>query len=155
MAAKLMPGYTSKLTQILEPTDRAIPLEDTQAVLNRLNEDGDWTTLLVVDTVGYEVIKVINHRGTLAVDRGLSGTVAKRFPVGACVMGTPSDELLKAIACETDCCEEDTTYGDSATSLNKVQLERLPTNIMGGIDAVLGEPNGFMMINGKRVPYWD
>lgn len=157
MAAKTMPGYFSKLTQILETTDRILPVEDTQTILNRLSDDGDWTTLLIQDTIGYEVIKVLNHRGNLAIDRGLSGTTPKRFPVGSCVVFTPSDELLKAMACETDCCEEgvDNSYGNLATAPNTVQLERLPTSVVGGVSAVLGEPTGFMTINGKKVPYFD
>lgn len=157
MAAKTMPGYFSKLTQILETTDRILPVEDTQSVLNRLSTDGDWTTLLIQDTVGYEVIKVLNHRGSLAIDRGLSGTTPKRFPTGSCIVFTPSDELLKALACETDCCEDgvDSSYGNALTAPNKVQLERLPTSVVGGVSAVMGEPTGFMLINGKKVPYFD
>lgn len=157
MAAKTMPGYFSKLTQILETTDRILPAEDTQTILNRLSDDGDWTTLLIQDTIGYEVIKVLNHRGNLAIDRGLSGTTPKRFPVGSCVVFTPSDELLKAMVCETDCCEGDvdSSYGSLATAPNTVQLERLPTSVVGGVSAVLGEPAGFMTINGKKVPYFD
>lgn len=157
MVAKTMPGYFSKLTQILETTDRILPVEDTQTILNRLSDDGDWTTLLIQDTVGYEVIKVLNHRGNLAIDRGLSGTTPKRFPVGSCVVFTPSDELLKALACETDCCEEgvDHSFGDLTAAPHTVQLERLPTWVVGGVEAVLGEPAGFMMINGKKVPFFD
>lgn len=157
MTAKTIPGYFSKLTQILETTDRILPAEDTQTILNRLSDDGDWTTVLIQDTIGYEVIKVLNHRGNLVVDRGLSGTTPKRFPVGSCVVFTPSDELLKAVSCETDCCEEgvDNSYGDEATAPNTVQLERLPLLIVGSVNAVLGEPTGFMLINGKKVPYYE
>lgn len=156
MAAKSMPGYYSKLTTILEADDRAIPVEDSRSLLVRLNKDGDFTTLLVQDTVGYEVVKVINVKGTLAIDRALSGTTAKRFPVGSCVTFAPSDELAKALSCETDCCEEgeDKTYGNEAT-VNKVPLARLPTVVQGGVSAVLGEPAGFMLINGKKVPYYE
>lgn len=157
MAAKTMPGYFSKLTQIMESSDRVLPVEDSQTILNRLNQDGDWTTLLIQDTVGYEVVKVLNHKGNLVIDRGLSGTTAKRFPVGSCVVFTPSDELLKAIACETDCCEngEDDSYGDETNAPNKLVLERLPTSVVGGVSAVLGEPAGFMLVNGKKVPYFE
>lgn len=157
MAAKTMPGYFSTLTQILETSDRALPVEDSQTILNRLDKDGDWTTLLIQDTVGYEVVKVLNHRGSIAIDRGLSGTTPKRFPIGSCVVFTPSEELIKALACEVDCCEngEDETYGDQTTAPNKVQLERLPTTVVGGVNAVLGEPAGFMLINGKKVPYFE
>ena len=156
MAAKSMPGYFSKLTNILEASDRVIPIEDAQTLLARLDKDGDFTTLLIQDTVGYEVIKVLNYQGNLAVDRGLSGTTPKRFPMGSCVVFTPSDELTKAQVCEVDCCETgvDETYGDDAT-VNKVPLEQLPTVVLGGISAVLGEPTGFMLINGKKVPYYD
>lgn len=157
MAAKTMPGYFSKLTQIVEATDRGIPVEDTQTISNRLSTHGDWTTLLIQDTVGYEVIKVLNHHGTLAIDRGLSGTTPKRFPQGSCVTFSPCDELLKAVACETDCCENgvDQTFGNEATEPSSIQLERLPTLMVGGMDAVLGRPSGFMLINGKKVPYFE
>lgn len=157
MAVKTMAGYASKLTKLLEATDRYLPVEDSQTLLNRLSEDGDWTSLLIQDTVGYEVVKVLNHQGNLVIDRGLSGTTPKRFPVGSCVTFAPSDELHKSIACDTDCCEDgvDSTFGNEADSLVEVPLEQLPKAVMGGVGAVLGEPDGFMMINGKRVPYYN
>lgn len=157
MAAKTIPGYFSKLNHILETTDRTLPVEDNQSLFNRLSADGDWTTLLIQDTVGYEVVKVVNHRGTLGIDRGLSGTMSKRFPIGSCVVFSPSDELLKAMACETDCCENgvDSNFGTATTAPNTVPVERVPTSVVGGVNAVLGEPAGFMLINGKKVPYYD
>lgn len=157
MVAKTIPGYASSLDGILEADDTVIPLKHYQELLNRLNNDGDWTTLLIQDTVGYEVIKAINFRGDLAIERGLSGTKPRRFPYGSCVTFAPSDELIKALSCETDCCENgtDDTFGDVATAPNVVRLEVSPTNVIGGINAVLGEPDGFMLINGKRIPYYD
>lgn len=158
MAAKTMPGFYGTLTSILEPTDRAIPLDTAHTLLERLTESGDFTTLLIQDTVGYEVVKAMNFQNNLVIDRGLSGTQAKRFPVGSCVTFSPSDELLKALACETDCCENgvDETYGKAVEEEpNQVILERLPNKVVGGVSAVLGEPTGFMLINGKKVPYYE
>lgn len=156
MAAKTMSGYASSLTNILEADDKVIPLKDAQSILNRL-QPNDWTTLLIQDTVGYEVVKVLNFQGNIAIERGLSGTTPKRFPVGSCVTFAPSDELLKAMACETDCCENgvDNTYGTTADEPNKVTLEVAPKTVVGGVSAVLGEPSGFMWVNGKKVPYYD
>lgn len=157
MAVKTMAGYASHLTKLLEATDRQLPVADEQTLLNRLSEDGDWTSLLIQDTVGYEVVKVLNHHGNIVIDRGLSGTTPKRFPVGSCVVFAPSDELHKSLACDTDCCENgvDDTFGDEAEHIVNVPVEKLPNQIMGGVGAVLGEPDGFMLINGKRVPYYD
>lgn len=157
MAVKTIPGYFSKLTHILEPTDRSLPVENSQTLINRLAENGDWTTLLIQDTVGYEVVKAINYQGNLVLDRGLSGTTPKRFPMGSCVSFSPSDELFKTLACETDCCENgvDETYGDVAEQPSEVTLEQLPKVIVGGASALLGEPTGFMLINGKKVPYYE
>jgi hypothetical protein len=31
----------------------------------------------------------------------------------------------------------------------------LPTNIVGGRQQVLGQPNGWMTLNGKKLPYWN
>lgn len=157
MVAKLIPGYFSRLDSILEATDRALPVCEEKTILNLLNNDGDWTTLLIQDTVGYEVVKVINHRNTVVIDRGLSHTKPKRFPVGSCVTFTPSEELLKAIICATDCCEngEDTTFGEVIEAPNQVPVETLPNKVIGGYDTILGEPDGFMLINGKKVPYYE
>lgn len=156
MAVKTMPGYASSLNNVLEADDKVIPLKDTQTILNRLKPK-EWTTLLIQDTVGYEVVKVLNFQGNIAIERGLSGTTPKRFPVGSCVTFSPSDELLKALACETDCCEEgeDKTYGDAAEPPTKVELEAAPHTVVGGVGAILGEPTGFMLINGKKVPYYE
>ena len=82
MVAKTMPGFSTSLTAILEADDTSIPLKDPREALNRLAQN-EWTTLLIQDTVGYEVVKLINHQGELAIERGLSGTVARRFPKGA------------------------------------------------------------------------
>lgn len=157
MVAKTIPGYNSSLDNILEADDAVISLKHHQELLNRLNNDGDWTTLLIQDTVGYEVIKAINFRGDIAIERGLSGTKPRRFPYGSCITFAPSDELIKAMACETDCCENgiDDSFGDVATSPNKIPVEILPRNVVGGIDSILGEPNGFMFINGKKIPYYE
>lgn len=156
MAAKTMPGYASSLTNILEADDKVIPLKDTQTILNRLKPN-EWTTMLVQDPTGYEVIKVLNFQGNIAIERGLSGTTPKRFPVGSCVTFSPSDELLKAIICETDCCPdgEDKNYGTVATAPSSVALEIAPNTVIGGVSSVLGEPTGFMLINGKKVPYYE
>lgn len=158
MGAKTIPGYFSSLSAILNADDSAIPLKDSTTLLNRLSDNGDWTTLLIQDTVGYEVVKAINFQGNIAIERGLSGTTAKKFPVGSCVTFTPSDELLKKLACEADCCEGgvDTTYGTAATNPpSSVTVESLPKKVVGRVSAVLGEPTGFMLINGKNVPYYD
>ena len=154
MAAKTMPGYASSLTNILEADDKVIPLKDTQTILNRLKPN-EWTTLLIQDPTGYEVVKVLNFQGNIAIERGLSGTTPKRFPVGSCVTFSPSDELLKALVCETDCCPEgeDKNYGTVATAPSSVALEIAPNTVIGGVSSVLGEPTGFMLINGKKVPY--
>lgn len=157
MGAKTIPGYFSSLTHILEPSDHSLPLDNISALKNRLSENGDFTTLLIQDTVGYEVVKVLNHQGELVIDRGLSGTTPKRFPVGSCVTFSPSDELLKALACENDCCEngEDITFGEVAEETVGVEIGTLPTTIIGSANAVLGSPAGFMLINGKKVPYYN
>ena len=156
MAAKTMPGYASSLTNILEADDKVIPLKDTQTILNRLKPN-EWTTLLIQDPTGYEVVKVLNFQGNIAIERGLSGTTPKRFPVGSCVTFSPSDELLKALVCETDCCAdgEDKNYGTVATAPSSVALEIAPNTVIGGASAILGEPTGFMLINGKKVPYYE
>lgn len=157
MAAKTMPGFYGQLTQVLEASDRAIPLDTTSDLLARLNEDKDFTTLLIQDTVGYEVVKAINLQGNLVIDRGLSGTTAKLFPVGSCVMFAVTDELIKAMACETDCCEngEDITFGKASPEPTSMEMETLPHTVVGGLNALLGAPDGFMLINGKRVPYYE
>lgn len=156
MAAKTMTGYASSLTNILEADDKVIPLKDTQTILNRLKPN-EWTTLLIQDPTGYEVVKVLNFQGNIAIERGLSGTTPKRFPVGSCVTFSPSDELLKALVCETDCCPEgeDKNYGTVATAPASVALEIAPNTVIGGASAILGEPTGFMLINGKKVPYYE
>lgn len=156
MAAKTMPGYASSIINILEADDKVIPLKDTQTILNRLKPN-EWTTLLIQDPTGYEVVKVLNFQGNIAIERGLSGTTPKRFPVGSCVTFSPSDELLKALVCETDCCPEgeDKNYGTVATSPSSVALEIAPNTVIGGVSSVLGEPTGFMLINGKKVPYYE
>lgn len=156
MVAKTIPGYASSLTTILEADDKVIPLKDAQTILNRLKPN-EWTTLLIQDTVGYEVVKALNFQGNIAIERGLSGTTPKRFPVGSCVTFSPSDELLKTIAVETDRCEdgEDETYGEAAEAPAKVELEDAPRSVVGGVSAILGEPTGFMLINGKKVPYYE
>lgn len=156
MVAKTMPGYVGSVTAILEANDKSIPLSNPTEILNRLSPD-DWTTLLIQDPTGYEVVKVLNFRGDLAIERGLSGTKPRRFPLGSCVTFTPSDELLKAMACETDCCGDglDKTFGDTTTEPNKVVLEVAPKTVVGGVSAVLGEPSGFMLVNGKKVPYYE
>lgn len=156
MVAKTMPGYASSLTNILEADDKVIPLKDTQTILNRLKPN-EWTTMLIQDPTGYEVIKVLNFQGNIAIERGLSGTTPKRFPIGSCVTFSPSDELLKALICDTDCCPEgeDKNYGTVATAPSSVALEIAPNTVIGGVSSVLGEPTGFMLINGKKVPYYE
>lgn len=156
MVAKTMPGYVGSVTAILEANDKSIPLSNPTEILNRLSPD-DWTTLLIQDPTGYEVVKVLNFRGDLAIERGLSGTKPRRFPLGSCVTFTPSDELLKAMACETDCCGDgvDKTFGDTTTEPSRVVLEVAPKTVVGGVSAVLGEPSGFMLVNGKKVPYYE
>ena len=42
-----------------------------------------------------------------------------------------------------------------AESPAKVELEVAPRSVVGGVSAVLGEPAGFMLINGKKVPYYE
>lgn len=157
MVAKTIPGYFSKLTQILEASDHMLPAENMLELKTRLANDGDWTTLLIQDTVGYEVVKVVNFQGNIAIDRGLSGTTAKRFPIGSCVSFSPSDELLHAVACEAECCENgvDETYGNATEAPHSSELTQLPPKIIGRAGAVMGEPDGFMLINGKKVPYFD
>lgn len=155
MAAKTMSGYSGKLTAVLESTDRVLPINNASDILARLTDDGDFTTVLIQDTVGYEVVKVINHRGSLAIDRGLSGTKAKRFPVGSCVMFAVTDEFLKATVCETDCCENGVAQTDEVTSPLAKRVEDLPQFIIGGANVLLGRPSGFMLINGKKLPYFD
>lgn len=159
MTAKTIPGFSTSLSDIMQADDKVIPLlvKDTQTLLSRLDTDGDWTTLLVQDTVGYEVVKALNFRGEIVVERGLSGTKPKKFPYGSCVVFSPSDELIQALACEADCCEEgnDTSYGTEAESVTKTPMPVLPTQLVGGVNAVLGEPDGFMYINGKKIPYYN
>lgn len=156
MVAKTMPGYLGTLTEILEADDKSIPLSNPTELLNRLAPN-DWTTLLIQDPTGYEVVKILNFQGNLAIERGLSGTKPKRFPLGSCVTFTPSDELLAAFDCQTDCCENgvDSTYGTSTPPPRSVTVEVPPTTILGGPGAILGEPVGFMLINGKKVPYYE
>ena len=72
MVAKTMPGYVGNLTAILEADDKSIPLSNPNEILNRLSPN-DWTTLLIQDTTGYEVVKVLNFQGNIAIERGLSG----------------------------------------------------------------------------------
>lgn len=155
MVAKTMPGYVGSLTAILEANDKSIPLSNPTEILNRLSPD-EWTTLLIQDPTGYEVVKILNFQGNLAIERGLSGTKPRRFPVGSCVTFTPSDELLAAFDCQTDCCENgiDRTFGNTTTPPSKVAVEVLPS-LIGGVGAVLGEPAGFMLINGKKVPFYE
>lgn len=157
MVAKTLPGYYGSLTAILEARDKSIPLNNTSELLELLNKNGDWTTMLIQDTVGYEVIKVVNFQGNIAIERGLSHTKAKRFPIGSCVMFAPSEELIKTLCCQVDCCENgvDATYGTTAIAPNSVALEVAPNTVVGGVNAVLGEPSGFMLINGKKVPYYE
>ena len=156
MVAKTMPGFSTSLTAILEADDTSIPLKDPREALNRLAQN-EWTTLLIQDTVGYEVVKLINHQGELAIERGKSGTVARRFPKGACVSFVPSDELIKAMVCDTDCCGNgvDSSYGAATPAPVSLEVEQLPTTITGGLNSLLGEPVGFMLVNGKKVPYYD
>lgn len=139
MAAKTTPGFSGNLTSILEADDTSIPLSTLSQLKERLSQDGDFTTLLIQDTVGYEVVKVLNFRGELVLERGLSGTTPKRFPTGSCVSFVPSDELFKSFACEADCCEggADETYGTEAPP---------PTG---------NTPSGYMFINGKKFAYFD
>lgn len=155
MVAKTMPGYVGNLTAILEADDKSIPLSNPTAILSRLLPN-EWTTLLIQDTTGYEVVKVLNFQGNIAIERGLSGTKPRRFPLGSCVTFTPSDELLAAFDCQTDCCENgvDGTYGNTTTAPNTVNVEVIPP-LIGGAGAVLGEPAGFMLINGKKVPFYE
>lgn len=159
MVAKTMSGFATSLADVLEAEDKVLPImvKDTKELLTRLNKDGDWTTVLVQDTIGYEVIKVLNFRGEIVLERGLSGTKPKKFPYGSCVVFTPSDELISVMACEVDCCDngEDTAFGTEAEAPEKVPMPKLPTMLVGGVNAVLGEPTGFMYINGKKVPYYD
>lgn len=156
MAAKMLPGFVSSLTSILEADDRAMAFKDHSALLALLSNDGDYTTLLIQDTIGFEVVKATNFRGEIVLDRGLTHTTAKRFPVGSCVMFTVSEELIKDMICTTECCDVDEDYGTEATDApNGVTVEQMPNVMVGGISAVLGEPTGFMMINGKKVPYYD
>lgn len=154
MVAKTMPGYVGKLTDVLESTDRVLPINNASDILARLTDDGDFTTLLIQDTVGYEVVKVINHRGSLAIDRGLSGTKAKRFPIGSCVMFAISDEILKTIVCETDCCADGEDQNE-VTAPNPKRVENLPQYIVGDTSELLGRPSGYILFNGKKLPYFD
>ncbi len=70
----------------------------------------------------------------------------------------PSDELIKAMSASTDCCENgvDSTYGTAATAPVGLEVEQLPaTLITGRLNSLLGEPVGFMLVNGQKVPYYD
>ena len=156
MAVKDMPGYSGSLTEVMLADDSVIPLSNPQVVLDRLTSDGDWTTLLVQDTVGYEVIRAKNFRGDLVIDRGLSGTTPKKFPVGSCVSFVMTLDLLKEFICTTDCCEDgtDITFGQSTEAPLVTTVSVLPKEIVGGASQVLGRPLGYMLLNGKSIPYY-
>ncbi len=99
--------------------------------------------------------RLINHQGALAIERGLSGTVARRFPKGR-VNFAPSDELNKAMVCDTDCRENgaDSTYGTSLLLQSALKLSNYPQRLLA-VKLLLGEPVGFMLVNGKKAPYYD
>lgn len=156
MTAKHLSGYSGTLNTVLNADDLVIGVNSAPELLNRLKNDGDWTTLLVKDNTGFEVIKVRNFQGNLAIERGLDGTTSRKFPIGSCVFAEMSETLVKAIVCETSCCDEvDDTLGEVSQDEPKaIDLEVLPKSIIGGVTAVMGEPLGFVLINGMEVPYY-
>lgn len=157
MGVKYLAGYTGELTDVLEADDLVIALNNSPTLKQKLANDGDWTSLIVRDNAGYEIIKVLNFQGNLAIERGIDGTTSRKFPKGSCVSATPSQGLIEAIACQASCCDEvDETYGDITDNPpSPVSLEVLPNKVIGGVAGVLGEPDGFMLINGKKVPFYE
>ncbi len=79
VAKQCLASLRAFFTAILEADDTKY--STAREALNRLHRN-EWTTLLIQDTVGWRVTGLINHQGALAIERGSSGTVARRFPKG-------------------------------------------------------------------------
>jgi hypothetical protein len=88
----------------------------------------------------YDLVPVSADGKSVAGDGTVAAPLAVRIKAGGGLAIT-SDGLTLSSA---DAMPPSLSMGDE-----------LPTGIYGGRDLLLGKPDGWMMINGKRTPYWN
>ncbi|SAK62591.1 hypothetical protein AWB76_03274 [Caballeronia temeraria] len=137
------------------PTCQEVDDKISQAV-------GGVTVDKFLDLVQYDPA---THTLTLAVQGGETFTVnlSDLVPVvassqsinGDGTAGAPLSVRVKAGGGITIASDGLALSPGAASAPNTSSGDELPTAIYGARDALLGKPDGWMSINGKRVPYWN
>lgn len=87
-------------------TDLPVPEQHISYLKSRLDVDGGYTFLKILDGTNIEYIRVTNNRGSLLISRGLEYTTPTTFPVGSCVKWELTPTAIRDIVCQMPCCPE-------------------------------------------------
>lgn len=99
-------GFMSNLVDKLADIDTDLPIHEQHLSLlrSRLEENGDYTFLKVLDGTNIEYVRLTNNDGKLSLTRGAELTHPTTFPVGACVKWELTPTAVRDIICQMPCC---------------------------------------------------
>lgn len=160
MSVRALDGYSVNLAKSMKPGDADMALRRGDAI--RLNAIGVGNHVyLTVTTAGRTEIVRYDHThdwdGTdpsivmLPVQRDVAGIGPRDFPYGACVKAEVNSFYVRDLVTELS------SVGCSVTDQpDSSEASALPTTMVGGRGALLGEPDGYVEVCGERlVPYFN
>ena len=160
MSVRALDGYSVNLAKSMKPGDADMALRRGDAI--RLNAIGVGNHVyLTVSTAGRTEIVRYDHTHDwdvtdpsivmLPVQRDVAGIGPRGFPYGACVKAEVNSFYVRDLVTELS------SVGCSVTDQpDSSEASALPTTMVGGRGALLGEPDGYVEVCGERlVPYFN
>jgi hypothetical protein len=156
MSIAILTGFRSTLRYRLVSSDTAISIPRADAIKLNAIGIGNYTYLTIKDRTRSEIVRY-DHTADwdsadpavvqVPVTRDAGGSGAQNFAYGACVLwevnGLYINDYIREILA---------VPGEApATS----EGPALPTTMVGGRGQILGQPSGYLDLDGKSVPYYN
>lgn len=98
--------FSAFLTRAIDADAGALPLSEAdENRLKSLVPESEEILLTLKDDLHVEYVKITNTCDALLLERGLSGTVARKFPRGTCVFFENSIAVTQWLICNFNCCD--------------------------------------------------
>lgn len=102
-------GFKSLLINNLTTLQTNLPIEakDYNTLLNILENNNDYTYLVLCDGQNQEIVKATNTQGVITLTRAQDGSTLSAFAKGSIVkFSFASPSLIKEYICQTPCCDD-------------------------------------------------